>query len=129
MTVLAERATAARSSVGPVVGELALFEATKMLRNPLTIVGAAGSLWAMWVLIGGRALVDPHHIDVVTIGRGDALLARQLLNMPQVGVHDKLMEHWEEVLDPATPSAQVAAWFGLPAPDQGELEFFQGPCT
>jgi hypothetical protein len=74
------------------------------------------------------AYVDPHHNDAVTIGRGDALLARQLLDRSQDGVHGTLIDHWEEVLDPATTSAQVASWFGLPAPEQADIEFFQAPC-
>lgn len=41
MTVLTERATATRTTAAPVVRELALVEARKMLRHPLSIVDLA----------------------------------------------------------------------------------------
>jgi hypothetical protein len=74
------------------------------------------------------AYVDPHHIDGVTIGRSDAELSRDLLGLQQADVLDTMEDRWDEVLDPATTPAELSSWFGLTAPEQVELEYFQAPC-
>lgn len=55
MTVLAEKGAATRASMAPAVRELALVEAIRMLRHPLTWLGVAMSLWLMWTLGGSVA--------------------------------------------------------------------------
>lgn len=75
------------------------------------------------------AYIDPSHRLGVIVGRPDAELAHRLLAMPEEDVHPTLMENWEDLLDPQTTSADLASWFGLPEPDEVELDFETQTCS
>lgn len=74
------------------------------------------------------AYIDPHHIGGVTIGASDAELARDLLHLQRADVLATIEDRWDEVLDPATKPAELGSWFGLTAPEQVELDYFEAPC-
>lgn len=74
------------------------------------------------------AYVDPHHIEGVTIGRSDAELSRELLDLQQADVLATIEDRWDEVLDPATTPAELGSWLGLAAHEQVELDYFEAPC-
>lgn len=75
------------------------------------------------------AYIDPSHRLGVSVGRPDAELARRLLTMPEEEVHTTLTENWDELADPQTTSAVLASWFGLPEPDEVELDFETQTCS
>lgn len=68
------------------------------------------------------------HHQPTSIGRPDAELAVDLLAVPIAEVQAELDVRWEEVTDPATTSTELASWFGLPAPEYPESDFFEEPC-
>lgn len=68
------------------------------------------------------------HNPSISIGRVDAELAQALLALSATGVRAGLESHWQEVIDPATTTAQLASWFGLPEPVHPDLSFYQEPC-
>lgn len=114
-------------------------------------VGQARSVVAVWLagaalddgkesldLALGASTRDPYfvashmgnrHRDPIVIGGSDALLARQLLEMPASDVRAELQARWEKVIDPATTTGDLASWFGLTPPQQMDLGFVVEPCS
>ena len=68
------------------------------------------------------------HLPPTSVGRSDAELALGLLARPMADVQAELVSRWQEVVDPATTSADLASWFGLQAPIYPATEFVELPC-
>lgn len=118
--------------------------------NSCSAVGQARSVVAVWLaaaaLDDGKESLDlalsasptsPYFVashmgnrptDSIVIGGSDALLARQLLDVPAADVRSELQARWEQVIDPSTTAGDLASWFGLTAPQQVDLGFVVEPC-
>jgi hypothetical protein len=75
------------------------------------------------------AYIDPYHRHGVNIGRSDAVLARELLGLGQLEVHSVLLDHWDQLVDPATTSAEMSSWFELATPDDIKPDFYEVHCS
>lgn len=81
-------------------------------------------------------LADPGSIETVGFGgtyqfgqievsEDEAELALQISARPEDEILSVLHPSWQELQHPGTASADLASWFGLPAPSVGEGSFFE----
>ncbi len=71
---------------------------------------------------------DGFHNPATTIGRQDAELALELLDLHTAKVRDTLTSRWPEVTNPGTTSPELASWFRLSNPVYAERDFAEAPC-
>jgi len=110
----------ARSAIAVWLAAAAIADGTEMLDWLLDRRPEAETLSLVYI--------DPHHRSGVTIGASDAELARDLLHLQKAEVLATIEDRWDAVLDPATTPAELGSWFGLTAPEQVELDYFEAPC-
>jgi hypothetical protein len=68
----------------------------------------------------------------IEVSEGEAELALQIANLSESEILSVLHSRWVELIDPATSSAEIAGWFGLPAPQAANgspYESMQCECT
>lgn len=119
-----ELSPVACSAIGHARGVVALWMATVALER-----GGEGLANVIAERPGGETVVfSQGHLTNVYLGEPDARLVLELLNVPEARVHRELQTRWEAVIDPATTSADLAAWFDLASPTYEPLEFFTEPC-
>lgn len=72
----------------------------------------------------------PNQVGHVEVSPDEVQLARRILQRPRREILSTLHQRWREVTDPATTSAELAAWFGLEAPEVATAPFHAGmDCT